>query len=137
MLTRLYLWRQPSCLGAAVSAGPPGQDVLSPCSLSPGSGLGEGMETLPLARCSWLLSISARANMNSPGDINPRPGETKSCISVVPHPVYIEHMVLMLCTHKVDGRAGLSHTDSTHPPPFPNVPLGCDKKHRGLGPSQC
>lgn len=41
----------------------------------------------------------------------------------------------MLCAHKFDGLTSLPHTNSTHFP-FPNVPLGCDKKHRGLGHSQ-
>lgn len=50
------------------------------------------------------------------------------------HPVYVEHMVLMLCAlEPTDWPTNLAYTYSSSP--FPNVPLRCDKKHQGLAPT--
>lgn len=95
--------------------------------LFPARGWAEG-QWLAHGCCHFL------GDVNSPSDFNPRRGSKYRLDHRDTHLVYMEHMVLMLCAHEIDGLTGLPHTYITHLP-LPNVPFGCDKKHRGLDPT--
>lgn len=83
--------------------------------------------------CSRMLSFCWE-DVNSPCDINPGRAwkYTLDHRDTPTQSVHGEHMVLMLCAHNVDGLTQVSHRLAARISPFPNVPLGCDKKHRGL-----
>lgn len=109
----LSLWRSlPSSLGSGsfswtawVKDGP------CPLARRRAGGKGEiGGKWLAHGCCHFL------EDMNSPRDVNTK----RACKYVlrrrVTHPVYMEHMELMLYAHRVDGLTSLPHTNSRRLP---------------------